>query len=148
MIMDVYDVIANAQFPTLIAFATAQHLSKAENSETENLRITFQDICLRFNSFLIKAHKAGNTNKGLLIIDDAHKKQFRDLINDFRKEGVKGLPIHNIVDIPYFSASQDTRMLQLADFCVYAVYRYYEKDNPVYLNKIATAIRPKRFTSC
>ena len=58
-------------------------------------------------------------------------------MNNIRKEGVKrSLPIHNIVDIPYFSASQDTRMLQLADFCVYAVYRYYEKDNPVYLNKI------------
>ena len=136
MMMDVYDVIANAQFPTLIAFGTAQHISKAENSETVNLKITFQDICLRFNHFLIKAHKAGNTNKGLLIIDEAHKKQFKDLINAFRKEGVRGVPIHNIVDIPYFSASQDTRMLQLADFCVYAVYRYYEKNDATYLNKI------------
>jgi len=136
-IMDeVYDVIANAPFPTLVAFGTALHLSKAENTESGNLEIAFQDVCLKFNHFLVKAHKSGNTNKGLLIIDDAHKRQFKDLINTFRKEGVKGVPIYNIVDIPYFSASQDTRMLQLADFCVYAVYRYYEKQDSTYLDKI------------
>jgi hypothetical protein len=136
MMTEVYDVIANASFPTLIAFGTALHISKAENSETDNLRTTFQDVCLKFNHFLVKTHKAGNTNKGLLIIDDAHKKQFKDLIYAFRREGVKGVPIYNIVDIPYFSASQDTRMLQLADFCVYAVYRYYEKQDSTYLDKI------------
>jgi hypothetical protein len=136
MMADVYDVMANAPFPTLVSFGTALHISKAENSETDNLKIAFQDVCLKFNHFLVKMHKSGNTNKGLLIIDDAHKKQFQDLIYTFRREGVKGVPIYNIVDIPYFSASQDTRMLQLADFCVYAIYRYYEKDDSSYLDKI------------
>ncbi|MCW4000187.1 MAG: DUF3800 domain-containing protein [Candidatus Bathyarchaeota archaeon] len=133
---DVYEVVANAPFPTLVAFGNALHISKAETGESINLKITFQDVCLSFNQFLTKMHKAGNTNKGLLIIDDAHKSQFRDLIYVFRKEGVEGRPIHNIVDIPYFSASQDTRMLQLADFCVYALYQYYEKNNEKYLEKI------------
>ena len=133
---EVYDVIADAPFPTLVAFGNALHISKAENSESSNLKIAFQDVCSTFNKFLIRMHKLGNTNKGLLIIDDAHKSQFRDLINVFRREGVEGQPIHNIVDIPYFSASQDTRMIQLADFCVYAVYRYYEKADSSYIDKI------------
>ena len=133
---DVYNVIAGAPFPTLIAFGSALHISKAVNSETDDLETSFQDVCLKFNHFLIKMHKSGNTNKGLLIIDDAHKNQFKDLINRFRREGVKGVPIHNIVDIPYFSASHDTRMLQLADFCVYSIYRYYEKNDSCYINKI------------
>jgi len=136
MMAEVYEVIANAQFPHLIAFASALHISKAVDSEPENLRTTFQDVCLKFNHFLVKTHKSGKPNKGLLIIDDAHKKHYQNLISAFRREGVKGTPIYNIVDIPYFSASQETRMLQLADFCVYAVYRYYEKGDSTYLDTI------------
>lgn len=136
MLNEVYDVIGSAAFPTLVAFATALHISKAIDSETENIRATFEDVCLRFNTFLMRQHKWGNPNKGLLIIDDAHRKHYKDLINTFRRDGVKGTYIGNIVDIPYFSASQETRMLQLVDFCSYAVYRYYEKDDSTYLNKI------------
>jgi hypothetical protein len=136
MLLEVYDVMANAPFPTLIAFSTALHISKAVESESGNLRIVFEDMCLRFNRFLIRSHKAGNPNKGLLIIDDAHRKHYRDCICEFRREGVKGTYIYNIIDIPYFSASQDTRMLQLADFVAYAVYRYFEKDDSIYLDKI------------
>jgi hypothetical protein len=136
MLDEVFDVICNAGFPNLVAFATALHISKAVDNETENIKVAFQDVCLRFNTFLMRQYKLGNPSKGLLIIDDAHRKHYKDLVNEFRRSGVKGAYIGNIVDIPYFSASQETRMLQLADFCAYAVYRYYEKKDSTYLDKM------------
>jgi hypothetical protein len=84
----------------------------------------------------VRLHKSGTPSKGLLIIDKAHETHYKDLINEFRQFGVKGGYLGNIVDIPYFSASKDTRMLQLADFCAYAVYRYYDKSDYTYLDKI------------
>ena len=44
--------------------------------------------------------------------------------------------LSNIVDIPYFSQSEDTHLLQLADFCAYAVFRYYERGGDQFLNKV------------
>jgi hypothetical protein len=136
MLTEVYEVINSAGFPNLVAFAAAIHISKAVDSETENIKLAFEDVCLRFNTFLVRLHKMGNPSKGLLIIDDAHKVHYKDLVNEFRQFGVKGAYIGNIVDIPYFSASKETRMLQLADFCAYAIYRYYEKNDSTYLDKI------------
>ena len=39
---------------------------------------------------------------------------------------------------PYFSQSGDTRLLQLADFVAYAVFRYYERGDSQFLNKVFT----------
>lgn len=136
MLLEVYDVMSNAVYPNLVTFGVALHISKAVDSEAGNLRTAFQDICLRFNTFNVRQHKLGATNKGLLIIDNAHQNHYKDLINEFRQFGVKGAYIGNIVDIPYFAPSKDTRMLQLADFCSYAVFRYYDRNDDEYLKRI------------
>ena len=136
MLEEVYRTIGNASFPNLVAFATALHISKATDNQSENIRAAFEDVCCRFNTFLIRQHHAGKTSKGLLIIDDAHREHYVGLIHEFRRLGMKSGYMGNIVDIPYFSGSEQTRMLQLADFCAYAVYRYYEKNDDTYLNKI------------
>lgn len=136
MLEEVYDKIGNASFPNLVAFASALHISKATSNQTENIRAVFEDVCGRFNTFLVRQHHAGKSSKGLLIIDDAHREHYMDLIHEFRQSGMKSGYLGNVVDIPYFSASKETRMLQLADFCAYAVYRYYEKNDYTYLDMI------------
>jgi hypothetical protein len=47
-----YDVIAGSGFPNLIAFITATHVS-AVTSPAQALRACLEDICERFNSFLV-----------------------------------------------------------------------------------------------
>lgn len=133
LMSELYATIDVAGFPSLVAFAAAMHVSKAQ-SEDQVLHDTFQDLIQRFNTFLKRQHKLGHTHKGLVIIDQAHQKNYRQLLASFQKEGTEFGYIGNIIDIPYFAGSHDTRMIQLADLCAYAVFRNYEHTDPKYFN--------------
>ena len=137
MMNDIYDVIANADYPDAVLFATVIDISSVNNSD-QALRDTFEDITQRVNTFLVRMNRTGNPQKGMLIIDgnQSTEQKFRSLISEFRNRGTQYGYLGNIVDIPYFSQSEDTRLLQLADFCAYAVFRYYERGDDQYLNKI------------
>ena len=137
MLETVYDEIAKTAYPNAVLFATAMHISSVRHAE-QALRGTFQDIAQRINTFLLRFHHQGKPQKGLLIIDRSQstESRYRTLIADFRGEGTEHGYLHNIVDIPYFSQSSDTRLLQLADFCAYAVYRYYERNDGQFLKRI------------
>lgn len=136
LMSDIYQCIANARFPTLIAFATVMDVSCVESPD-QVLHDTFQDVCQRFNIFLRRQFDFGKKNKGLLIIDEAHQERYRQLIADFRREGTdyQGF-LANLIDIPYFARAHDTRMIQLADFCAYAVFRRYENQDSNYFQYI------------
>ena len=133
----VYAVIAGSPYPSSVLFATAIHITAVKGPE-QALRDTFEDITQRINTFLVRMHRSGNPQKSLLIIDrsDETEGKYRSLISDFRTSGTNYGYIGNIVDIPYFSQSGDTRLLQLADFVAYAVFRHYERDDSRFLNKI------------
>ena len=133
----VYDVISDISYPKAVLFATAMHITAVRNSD-QALRDTFEDVVQRVNTFLVRLNNAGNPQKGLLIIDRATSTEdkYRTLITEFRNAGTQYGYLGNIVDIPYFSQSSDTRLLQIADFCAYAVFRYYERDDHRFLDKI------------
>ena len=126
ILKDVCNVIGSCVFPNLVAFAVVVDISAVESS-LQVRRFTLEDICARFNTFLIRQHKAERPNKGLLIIDRNREGEYRSLIGDFRREGIKSGYLGNVVDIPYFAGCGDTRMLQLADSLANAVFQYYEK---------------------
>ena len=132
-----YEVIAESLYPHAVLFATAIHITAVVSAE-QALRDTFEDITQRINTFLTRLHRSGNTQKSLLVIDrsDETEGKYRTLISDFRTSGTSYGYLGNIVDIPYFSQSGDTRLLQLADFVAYAVFRYYERDDRQFLDKI------------
>jgi len=121
---DICSVVCEARFPQLVVFATVMHVS-AVTSPDQVLHDTFQDICQRFNTLLVRGHNRGFHDKGLLIIDKAHQDRYRQLISDFQRDGTEYGYLGNILDIPYFAGRHDTRMLQLADFCAHAVFRRY-----------------------
>lgn len=131
----VYQIIQRSGFPNLVAFATTVHISYVQDPE-QVLHDVFQDICQRFNTFLMRFAKQGRPEKGLLIIDRAHEEHYRRLIAEFHKSGTKYGYIGNIVDIPYFAGCHDTRMLQLADHCAYATFRRYENNDSTYFKMI------------
>ncbi len=132
---EIYQLIGGIKFPNLIAFATAIHISSVESS-AKVLPVVLEDLSNRFNTFLIRQFKVNRPSKGLLIIDQAHESRYREILSDFQRSGTQHGYLGNIVDIPYFAGRKDTRMLQLADFCAYAVFRYYEYNDDNYLNQI------------
>lgn len=135
ILQDVYALIGSTTFPNLIAFSTAMDITAARNP-TQTRRDTFEDVCEKFNGFLVHQYQRGHPAKGLLIIDENRRAEYRGLINDFKKKGTSHGYLGNIVDIPYFARCHQTRMLQLADFVANAVFVYYERSSTTTLNTI------------
>lgn len=131
----VYGVIGQTRFPLLVAFGTTIDISAAQDADA-NLEAVLADITSRFDIFMRRGYRRGHQNKGLLIIDQAHQERYRALMASFQSDGTRFGYFENVVDIPYFAGRRDTRMLQLADFCAYAVYRYYEAKDDRYINQI------------
>lgn len=135
-----YDVLTRASFPGLVTFITAIHIT-AVTEPSQAFRMCLEDICVRFNAFLIREFKAGFPNKGMMIFDKSGREtRVMELMADFGRYGTTHGSTHgflgNIVDVPYFADSHRTRMLQLADLVAYAAYQYFNRNNDVYLNKV------------
>ena len=135
-----YDVIANATFPNLIAFITSIHVS-AVTSASQALRDCLEDVCHRFNTFLVRQFNAGHRDKGLLIIDKSGREaRIRELMAEFERQGTQHGYLGNIMDVPYFADSAHTRMLQMADLSAFAGGRYFNANDRTYLDKILQRI--------
>jgi len=137
MLSDLYGLLAAEQFPQLVAFTTTIDVS-AVKTPTQALGDAFEDICQRFNTFLVRGFGKGIKNKGLLIIDRSSYSEplYRDMVSRFRSTGTRYGYLHNIVDAPLFTESHYTRFMQLADFVSWAAFRYHESGDPAYLNRI------------
>jgi hypothetical protein len=125
LLNDVYELISESTFPRLIIFATVVHVSWVK-SPGQVVHDAFQDVCKRFNTRLDHQASVGKSSRGLLIIDEAHEPQYKELLREFQLEGTRFGRIDNITDVPYFARSTDTRMIQLADFVCWATFRAYE----------------------
>ena len=133
---DVYSIIANAKWPGLVPFATVINVSWVKPG-TDACVKAFEEICRTFNGFLMRKYQRGFPDKGLLILDPSGREnRYRECVADYRAHGTSWGYIGNIVDIPYFAHSKETRMMQLADFCAYAVFLHYERDIHEFFNMI------------
>ena len=132
---DIYNIILNANFPNLIAFATTMHVSAVENSMQVRHDV-LEEICKNYNNFLQSRFRVGRQTKGLLIIDRNREREYLRLFDEFKRFGTKDGILLDIVDIPYFADSNETRMLQIADFIANAVFQYYERDKSEQIEKI------------
>jgi hypothetical protein len=140
IISDVYSILEKEHFPNVIAFATVLDITAVINP-AQVTRTCFENICQNFNLNLYHAMKISQAkgmqfSKGLVIIDRGREKQYRQLFSEFKSEELVQKHLANIVDIPYFAACSDTRMLQYADFIANAAWRYYEKDDSSLIDKI------------
>lgn len=133
----VYETIASQRFPGMVLFGAAVHESAPHPGGSDALRIAFEEVCGRFNQFLVRMARGGTPHKGLLIVDHSGREtRYLQLADSFRREGVRLGYLGNVVDIPYFAHSHHTRLIQLADFVAYAVYEYFEHENSTFLDII------------
>ena len=130
-----YTKIGEQPFPNLTAFATTIDIS-AVNQSTQVLKVVFEDVITRFNTFMARQHKLGHPTKGLVIIDQAHKDKYKAMFREFRVGGTRFGSVNNVVDIPYFAGRKDTRMLQVADLIAYAAFQYFEHQDATFIDLI------------
>lgn len=139
VLCDLYQSMADTQFPMLTIFGSVMNVDSAHNA-VQARHDTFEEVISGFNSFLVMGHRLKHTNKGLVIIDKNREEHYRQLLDDFKQEGTKYGYLANIVDIPYFARCRATPMLQYADLCAYALFRHYERHHNTYLDLILPKI--------
>jgi len=135
LIADVYKVIGKQIFPGFIAFATSIDASAVQNAN-QVTHDCFEEVCQNFNRYLYHQFKRDTPAKGLLVIDRGRDIIYRQLFREFKDSPDVQKYLAGIVDIPYFTACRETRMLQIADFIANAVWRYYEYGEDQALNEI------------
>lgn len=127
-----YDLIASAR---CVLFGVAVH--KHSFPTQDPLALAFQELCLRFDRYLGRLHESGDTQRGIMIFDETrHESRLQTLLQHFRATGTTKGKVFNFAEVPLFADSRSTRLLQLADFCAYAVFRRFERGYTPYLDKL------------
>ena len=97
----------------------------------------FEELCNRFDLYLTRLHKEQNEQRGLMILDDSrYEDRLKQLLAIYRTTGTRYGTVFNLPECPVFTESSTTRMLQLADFCSWAVFRRYERGDTSHLDTI------------
>jgi hypothetical protein len=93
-----------------------------------------------FNFFLKRVEKGtGNVLRGIVVFDESRPalaRQLRTLLSKFQAGGAKWAFMGNLIETAFFFDSRNSRMMQIADFVAYAVYRWYEAGDDSYLKLI------------
>jgi hypothetical protein len=114
-------------------FGAAIH--KAAISPADPMEYAFEQVCNRFDRFLGRLHKASNTQRGLIILDEStYETSLQGLARNFRTQGHRWGQLHNMADVPMFVNSKATRLVQLADLIAHAIRRYYEYGDATYFD--------------
>lgn len=100
----------------------------------------FEGLCTQFEYFLRRFYdgaKPGSEQRGIIIIDHAsYEKELELLLEQFRTYGTSAVELYNIVEAPFYIGSESTRMLQIADFISYAIFRRYESKDTLYFDLV------------
>lgn len=117
-------------------FAAAIH--KAAISPSDPMEFAFEQLATRFDKFLGRLHNSGNTQRGLIILDDSsYETSLQGLASKFKNEGHRWGQLYNMADVPFFVNSKATRMIQYADIIAYAMRRYYEAGDSTYFDIVS-----------
>ena len=131
--------IAAKSYESARIFACAVH--KASFLGRDPMEVAFEDLCSRFDKFLSRLQASGDTQRGLIILDEStHKTTLQAMARDFRVLGTRWGAIHNLADTPLFIDSRASRLTQIADHIAYSVFRRYQACDTSYFDIISGRI--------
>jgi hypothetical protein len=103
-------------------------VDKAIVSPRDPVAIAFEEICNRFNLFLMRMNDRRNDDqRGLIVMDESrHEKPLQMLARKFRIDGARWGHFRNLAEVPLFVDSRASRLIQLADLVAWSTFRKYE----------------------
>ena len=130
IIRDALAVFA-ATHPSNRVFAAA--VAKANIAPDDPMNHCFEQVSSRFDQYLMRLHRQGETHRGLIFFDKSHAEYtIQRLTHRFRSVGTSYGRLRNLSEVPAFLDSRASRLIQLADLVAYAVFRAFERqDHPV-----------------
>lgn len=112
-------------------------INKAMVSPEDPMEYAFEQLCNRFDRFLLRLHRQGNTQRGLIVLDKStYETSLQGLSREFGKDGHRWGKLANLAEVPLFVDSAATRMVQYADLIAFAVRRRYERHDPTFFDII------------
>jgi hypothetical protein len=132
----VYEAIASRE--DLVLFGIAMH--KFSFPLVHPIQRVCEEMGGHFDKYLeyleIERPQHGK-QRGLMIYDQSkHEKTVQALMTQYRTTGASFGRVKRLAEVPLFTDSKMTRMLQLADFVAYAIFRNYESADVRFLNII------------
>jgi len=100
-------------------------------------RDTLEELFLRVDSYLHRLHAAGDSHRAVAISDDTRlEARLQQLMQAWRTTTGRVRRLSAFAEVPLFTDSKATRLLQLADFVAHWTYRYYEANDAAVFDQI------------
>ena len=100
----------------------------------------FEALCTMFNFFLKRIQRqTKSVLRGIVVFDESRpalSKQLRTLLAKYQASGTRWDTMTNLIETAFFFDSRTSRIMQLADFSAYAVFRFYEFGDDSFLKLI------------
>ena len=113
-------------------------VDKRALSPDDPIDYAFAQICKTFDEILQRLHFAGDSQRGLMILDKScQETRLQSLATEFRTFGHQWGITRNLVDVPLLVDSRATRLIQYADLVSYALWRKFEQGDDEFYNAIA-----------
>lgn len=106
---------------------------------TDPVQFAFEQLCSRFDLFLMRLHtKHKDTQRGLMLFDKSSTEtRIQTLAREFKYTGHAWGRTRNYAEVPVFLDSRASRLIQLADLVAFAIYRKYEASDSTLFDVIA-----------
>jgi Protein of unknown function (DUF3800) len=131
---DALEVLANSHKSNRL-FGVA--VKKALISPVDPVEYAFEQILSRFDHYLMRLHKTGDTQRGLVILDrNTNEQSLQNLAREFRTIGHRWGVLRNLSEVPLFLDSKASRLIQLADLVSYSFFRHIEQQDSSLFNII------------
>ncbi len=108
------------------AFGVA--VNKAAVSPRDPVEFCFEQMCSRFDQYLMRLYRVRDAQRGIIIFDKStHETSIQRLARDFSTFGHQWGVVRNLAEVPVFIDSRASRLVQLADLIAYAIFRNFER---------------------
>ena len=107
-------------------------VSKSKISPQDPIEYAFEQVCSRFDQYLMRLHHKNDTQRGVIICDRTtveNEKSLQALKMNFREVGHRWGILRNLSEVPLFIDSRASRLIQLADLIAYTLSRHFERSD-------------------
>ena len=112
--------------------------------EGDPILYAYEQLVTRFNSFLRRDHESSRRrhgsfkHRGLIIFDASrYETELQGIAREYRINGTRWGQLPFLGEVPLFSDSKASRLIQLADLVAYGLYRRFEREDRDFLRVYA-----------
>ncbi|MDQ1286920.1 MAG: hypothetical protein QG622_485, partial [Actinomycetota bacterium] len=122
----------NPQLPLALFGVVVDASFRSSWATLERERFTYEVLLNKFDVMLKRHREQGRPNRGLVVHDRRvlAEQDIQSWVSEWRAAAGAIGQLRNLADVPLFSDSRATRLLQVADLVSYAIYRRYRPQRP------------------